>query len=94
MGFFGPKRYRCPAGIWTTIIDDAFANMPRGYSLVFEAAGVAVGGEVEEKKSQWIVPGEPRVFPLAAAMTLERGWFNTFYRVRVKPTVQVDVTID
>lgn len=94
MWLFGPKRMRCPARVWTTIIDDQFVQMPRGYTLRFEASGATLVGTLEEKKSTWIFPGAPRAVPLTPEMTLDRGYFNTFYRVRVRPEHDVDVVIE
>lgn len=94
MGLFGPKRTRCPAGVWTTIIDDWFVQIPRQYCVRFETHGAALTGTVEEKKSTWIFPGQPTTRSLAPEMSLDRGYFNTFYRVRVRPEHDVDAVVE
>lgn len=91
MGFFGPKNVTCPAGQWTTIISNAFVQFPATFTVHFEGE---VAGELEETKSSWIFPGSPRRGQLTARMTFRRGYWNTFYRVRVHPTTNVVAVID
>ena len=80
----------CPAGQWTAIFDHAFVQLPRAWVVAFAAVdGGEVAGEVAEKRSSWIFPNPPTTRPLVAAMSFERGWWNTFYSVRVKPTRDV-----
>ena len=42
----------------------------------------------------WIFPNPPTTRPLMAVMSFERGWWNTFYSVRVKPTCDVIAHIE
>ncbi len=91
MGLFGPKRITCPAGVWTPILATSFAQMPKSWSVHFEGA---VSGEYEEKKSSWIFPGTPVRKPLAPKIRLDRGYWNTFYSVRVHPASDVVAVID
>ena len=80
----------CPAGQWTAIFDHAFVQIPRSWTVSFAAAdGGAPDGEVLEKRSSWIFPNPPVSLPLSAVMTFHRGWWNTFYSVRVKPMQDV-----
>jgi hypothetical protein len=80
----------CPAGQWTVIFDHAFAQLPRAWTVRFTALdGGGVTGEVEEKRSSWIFPNPPTTRALAGVMTFRRGWWNTFYSVRVKPARDV-----
>ncbi len=84
------RTVQCPAGQWTTIFDHMFVQLPQTWTISFAAAdGSAVAGEVVEKRSSWIFPNPPTTLPLAAVMIFERGWWNTFYSVRVKPTHDV-----
>jgi hypothetical protein len=84
------RTVKCPAGQWTAIFDHAFVQLPRAWTVSFAAAdGGAVAGEVMEKRSSWIIPNPPTTQPLVSIMTFERGWWNTFYSVRVKPTSDV-----
>ncbi len=95
MGFFGPRVVKCPAGQWTAIFDHAFVQMPKGWTVTFTAAdGGAVEGEVAEKRSSWIFPNPPKAMPLKPLMNFERGWWNTFYSVRVKPARDITAAID
>jgi hypothetical protein len=81
------RTVKCPAGQWTAIFSHAFVQMPWTWSITFSAAdGGEVAGEIEEKKSSWIFPNDPTTQPLIAEMSFHRGWWNTFYSVRVKPT--------
>lgn len=91
MGLFGPKRVTCPAGQWTTIVSTSFAQMPKQFDVRFEGEAA---GEAEVKKSSWIFPGTPTTVPLAATMAFERGYWNTFYRVRVRPQRDVVAVVD
>jgi hypothetical protein len=91
---FDPKQVRCPAGEWTTLIDNAFVQMPREWEIAFEAEdGVPIEGEYEVSKTAWIFPTKPERGQLQPRMAFERGWFNTFYKLRVRPTRAVAVTI-
>ncbi len=94
MGIFGPQRLRCAKGVWTTVIDNSFVQIPREFRLTVDGEGAPVEGTLEEKKSRWIIPGTPAAMPIAPSMTLYRGWFNTFYRVRILPAHDVLVVIE
>ena len=50
-----------------------------------------VEGEVEVKKSAWVFPQAPVVTPLEHVHVFRRGYFNTFYAVRIRPRVPVTV---
>ena len=81
------RSIQCPAGQWTVIFDHAFVQLPWAWTITFSAAdGGSVSGEVRVKRSAWIFPNPPTLLPLEAVMTFERGWWNTFYKVDVKPT--------
>jgi hypothetical protein len=84
-----PKRITCPAGQWTAIFDHAFVQMPNAWRVRFVCSGGPVEGEVAVKKSSWIFPGKPQVQALRDQMDFERGWFNTFFSVRVNPVREV-----
>lgn len=95
MGLFGPTKIICPGGVWTTIISNAFVQLPKGFAVrIVTTGGGTVEGLYEEKKSRWIFPGKPIQGPLAAAMAFERGYFNTFYSVKVCPTTDCIVDVD
>lgn len=91
MGLFGPKRISCPAGAWTTILATSFAQIPKSWVVRFEGEAA---GECEVKKSAWIFPGTPVRGPLAPMMTFERGYWNTFFRVRVFPTKDLTAVVE
>lgn len=89
------KSIRCPAGVWTAIFDHALVQMPWSWNVRFEATdGGAVAGEVHEKRSSWIFPNAPVSKPLGGEMRFERGWWNTFYSVKVKPERDVIAHIE
>jgi hypothetical protein len=89
------RTINCPAGEWTTIFDHAFVQIPQSWTVTFGAAdGSAVAGDVEEKRSTWIFPNPPTLFELRPVMVFERGWWTTFYRVRVRPTTDLTARID
>jgi hypothetical protein len=84
------KRVACPANQWTVLFDHAFVQIPRDWNVSFTAAdGSVVAGEVQEQRSSWIFPNPPIIIPLESDMVFHRGWWNTFYRVRIKPTQDV-----
>jgi len=82
MGLFGPKRVICPPGVWTTVVSDVFVQMPKMYVIDFEGEE-PIEGQLEEKKSSWVIPGTPQLRSLGRRIVLERGIWNTFYRIRV-----------
>lgn len=89
------RTIRCPAGEWTTIFDHAFVQIPRSWTVTFVTSDAsAVGGEVEEKRSSWIFPNPPTVVELQPTMEFHRGWWTTFYSVRVRPTTDVIAQIN
>jgi hypothetical protein len=86
---------KCPAGQWTAIFNHAFVQIPNAWTVVFTTVdGGAVVGEVVEKRSSWIFRNPPKTMPLAPVMSFQRGWWNTFYSVRVKPTRDVIAQIE
>ncbi len=89
------RKVTCLVGQWTAIFDHAFVQLPNAWTVSFVAAdGSEVVGEVMEKRSSWIFPNPPTTRPLMAVMSFERGWWNTFYSVRVKPTCDVIAHIE
>ncbi|HWT03239.1 MAG TPA: hypothetical protein VN256_23505 [Pyrinomonadaceae bacterium] len=91
---FGKKIIECPGGQWTTIIRSRFAQMPAVWDVRLrpEGGGV-VAGEFEETKSRWIFRGQPVTGQLRERLTFERGYWNTFYSVRIRPRTQVTAEI-
>jgi hypothetical protein len=87
-----PKLITCPAGQWTAIFDHAFVQMPNAWTVYF-SGGEPLEGEVAVKKSSWIFRKPAQVVPLQAVMHFERGWFNTFFSVRVRPVREVRAEI-
>ena len=85
------RSVRCPAGVWTTILSSSFSSIPASWLVKFQ--GPSVGGEVEVKKSSWIFPNAPQPRPLESEMVFDRGFWNTFFSVRVRPTCDVDAEI-
>ncbi len=92
MGFFGPTQVQCPAGQWTTVVSSSFAQMPKSYRVRFLSD--PYGGAFEETGSSWIFPGAPRQGPVAPVMVFERGYWNTFYTVKICPGANVVVEVD
>jgi len=87
---FGKKSIECPAGQWTTVIRSRFAQMPAVWEVRLRTEGGGeVAGEFEETKSKWIFPGRPVTGQLRERLTFERGYWNTFYSVRVRPRYHV-----
>lgn len=95
MGLFGPKKVRCPANRWTTIISNRFVQMPAAFDVRMTAVGGGdVDGVFEEKRSRWIFRGAPVRGSLAPHMTFERGIWNTFYSVQVYPSADSVAEVD
>lgn len=89
------KTLRCPAHVWTAIFDHAFVQLPWSWTVrVVSADGAPVAGEVQEKRSSWVFPNAPTSRPLEPTMRFQRGWWNTFYSVKVKPERDVVIHID
>lgn len=86
---FGKKTINCPAGEWTTIIRSRFAQMPAGWEIHLRSESGEVTGEFEETKSRWVFPGQPVSGQLQERLTFERGYWNTFYSVRIRPRTPV-----
>jgi hypothetical protein len=68
--------------------------MPATWTVRVHGATKPVAGEYEERKSAWIFPGTPSLGPLNGEMTFERGYWNTFYTVRIRPIETITVTIE
>jgi hypothetical protein len=90
---FGKKTITCPAGQWTTIIRSRFAQLPASWDIHLRSEGGDVAGEFEEKKSAWVFPGQPVCGQLRERLSFERGYWNTFYSVRIRPRTAVTAEI-
>ena len=89
------RRIECPANQWTTIFNHAFVQFPQSWQVTFTSIdGTPLDGEILEQRSAWIFPQTPQSLPLQATMIFQRGWWNTFYRLQVKPTHDVIAEID
>lgn len=92
---FGPKRIACPAGQWTTIIHTSFAQMPKAWSVkLISAGGAPVQGAFVESKSAWVLPTSPQQGTIDGVHTFERGYWNTFYSVRVNPAADATAEVE
>ena len=91
MGMLGTKQIACPAGVWTTIITTSLTSFPKAWTVRFDGE---IEGECEVKKSAWIFPGTPNTLALAARMTFDRGYWNTFFLVRVRPRAAIVAVIE
>ena len=92
---FGPKRIACPAGQWTTIIRTSFAQMPKAWSVTLTSIeGAPVRGDFVESKSAWIFPGSSLPGTIDGVHTFERGYWNTFYSVRVNPAADATAEVE
>jgi hypothetical protein len=80
--------------VWTTVLDTPFAQLPATWTLRLDAAGARIDGEYEERKTRWVFPTPPVRGPLGERMTFARGYWNTFYSVRVRPSVDLVVAIE
>ena len=87
---FGKKTIICPAGEWTTIIRSRFAQLPATWDAHLRSEGCdVVAGEYVETKSRWVFPRQPLSGSLHDRLTFERGYWNTFYSVRIRPRTPV-----
>lgn len=87
------KIITCPAGEWTTVIQTSFAQIPVTWTLSLTCPSNAIAGEFEETKSSWIFPGNPSTGPIQAQMRFTRGYWNTFYKVRIRPVDSITITL-
>jgi hypothetical protein len=84
----------CPADQWTVIFNHAFVQLPWARNVTFRAtdSGLVIG-EVRVDRSSWLFPNPPSILPLEEVMTFRRGYWNTFFKVQVKPTQDLVATI-
>lgn len=95
MGLFRTKRVKCPAGEWTTLISNAFVQIPMGWVVRFRSEeDRPVEGSCLEKRHLWLFPQAPVERELWPEMHFERGWINTFYSVKVRPVSDLVAEID
>ena len=82
------------AGRRLAIIRRAFSSVPMDYAFSARAAtpGQTMSGEVEIRKSRWIVPGSPVKLPLQENNVVSAGFWTTFMSVDVVPDVDVVIT--
>lgn len=89
------KQKECKAGEWTTIIK----NFGTGYARTFEVSlaaineGEEIAGEFEETPYFWIFAEKPRRGELSSSMQFHRKWINGRYKVRLKPSIDIRVSI-
>ncbi len=90
MGACIGNRIDCPAGTWTRVIACGFGQGPREFEITFESSDpTPLAGEFRELKSVWILAASPSTGRLESALRFHRGYFNTFYAVEVRPSVDV-----
>lgn len=82
----------CHAGEWTTLIHTRFAQLPMSWT-VRTLDNLLTLGEFEETKSSWVFPGTPQVGPLRPDMRFHRGYWNTFYKLRIRPDHTITVSL-
>lgn len=87
------KSLICNGGEWSTIIDTRYAQLPMSWAIRVQADAAELLGEYEETKSAWIFAGKPRFAVLQAQMRFHRGYWNTFYKVRVRPLRNITVSV-
>ncbi len=95
MGIFGIKKVFCPKNEWTTIISSYFAQMPVSWQIKFVSEnGEAIDRIYSEKRFFWFFPQPPTEGKLVAEMIFDRYWINTFYSIKICPTVDLTAEID
>lgn len=95
MGMFGVKKIVCPKNQWTILISNKFVQIPISWKIDFKSeTGETISGIFSEKKSLWIIPQKAIEGKLENTMYFERGWFNTFYTLKVLPDVDLIAEID
>jgi hypothetical protein len=87
------KTLTCKAGEWTTIIHTRFAQLPMSWTMQTNAEVTEALGEFHEAKSSWIFPGKPVVGLLHHGMVFNRGYWNTFYKVRIRPSKTITISL-
>ncbi len=87
------KTLTCLGEEWTTVILTRFAQLPVTWTIRVGIDRDVISGEFEETKSTWVFPGTSTTGPLQPEMVFERGYWNTFYSVRIRPVETVTVTI-
>ncbi len=82
------------AGQRVRVVSRAFSSVPLDYSFSARAAapGQAVSGQLEIRKSSWIIPGAVEKVPLRENNTVSAGMWNTFMSVDAVPDVDVVIT--
>jgi hypothetical protein len=84
----------CTGGEWTSVIHTQFAQLPMSWTIRLLGSAVDALGEFEETKSAWIFPGKPSIGALSAEIVFNRGYWNTFYKVRIRPIRTITISID
>ena len=88
------KSLICNGGEWTTVIDTRFAQLPMSWSIRVQADAADALGEYEETKSAWVFAGKPTLAALQAEMSFHRGYWNPFYKVRVRPLRNITISVE
>ncbi len=87
------KTLTCNACEWTTIIHTRFAQLPMSWTMHAAAEATQLLGEFEQVKSSWMFPGKPLLGPLQNGMVFNRGYWNTFYKVRIRSSKTVAISL-
>lgn len=83
------KIVKCPAGQWTTLINNLASGMPAHWTLDLKTtAGGAVSGKARESRS--FLPLGLAMSPsaeteLSPSMSFHRYWTNASYRLEIYP---------
>lgn len=89
------KRQHCPGGQWSVIIFNFGTGMRRVFKVKFDT-GVdkLVTGKYLEQKFQWIFPSDPTDGMLTTNMSFTREQMNGIYILKIRPDIDVEVTIE
>jgi hypothetical protein len=92
--FGSHKILTCNGGEWTTVIHTRFAQLPMSWRVGVLDGALDALGEFEETKSAWIIPGTPTAGAMQAQIAFVRGYWNTFYKVRIRPIRTIKISVD
>jgi hypothetical protein len=83
----------CPAGKWTPVVKNVGTAFPRSIVVEIASDGEDVGGRWREVRQRRLFKDDSVAGDLEKSLVFHRRWIDWRYRIEVRPTTDVKITV-